>query len=67
MLNLIKAKLGPEHPNTLHVMNNVARAYQAVGRANEALPIFREAADVARRNLGMDHPKTQLFNINRRL
>ncbi len=38
--------LGPDHPNTLAVRNNLANAYQAAGRTTR------------RRILGPDHPDT---------
>ena len=36
-LALRKAKLGPEHPDTLSSMNNLAGSYAALGRHAEAL------------------------------
>ena len=37
-----QAKLGPEHPDTLTSMNNLALAYQAAGKLDLALPLFEE-------------------------
>ena len=37
-----QAKLGPEHPDTLTSMNNLAVAYQAAGKLDLALPLFEE-------------------------
>ena len=37
-----KAKLGPDHPDTLTSMNNLAAAYQAAGKMDKALPLFEE-------------------------
>ena len=36
MLALMKAKYGPEHPDTLAAMNNLATTYQAVDRTADA-------------------------------
>jgi tetratricopeptide (TPR) repeat protein len=38
------ARLGPDHPDTLTSMNNLAMAYRAAGRLDEALPLFEQAA-----------------------
>ena len=42
-LKLRKAKLGPDHPNTLTSMNNLAKGYHAAGKMDLALPLFLEA------------------------
>ena len=36
----MKAKLGPDHPDTLMTMNNLAMGYQAAG-SSTALPLSR--------------------------
>ena len=41
-LALQKAKLGPDHPDTLTSMNNLAVAYQAAGKLDRALPLLEE-------------------------
>ena len=38
-LALRKAKLGPDHPDTLSSMNNLAVSYAALGRQAEALKL----------------------------
>ena len=35
-----KAKLGPDHPDTLTSMNNLAMAYKATGKLDKALPLL---------------------------
>ena len=40
-LALRKAKLGPDHPDTLTSMNNLAVSYAALGRHAEALKLPR--------------------------
>jgi tetratricopeptide (TPR) repeat protein len=55
---LTKAKLGPEHPDTLDYMNNLAVAYQGAGRAEEALPLFEESFKLRKAKLGLQHPDT---------
>ena len=56
-LKLRKAKLGPDHPETLISMNNLADAYQAAGRLRR-LATFRRDAQGANAKLGPEHPIT---------
>ena len=42
---LRKAKLGPDHPDTLTSMNNLATGYQAAGKLDLALPLFEETLE----------------------
>ena len=57
-LKLQKAKLGPDHPDTLDSMNNLAMAYQAAGRLDEAIPLYEETLKLQKAKLGPDHPDT---------
>ena len=43
-LALEKAKLGPDHPDTLATMNNLATSYQDAGQLDRALPLLEETA-----------------------
>ena len=38
----MKAKLGPDHPDTLTSMNNLAVAYLDAGKLDLALPLLEE-------------------------
>ena len=51
-LKLRKAKLGPDHPDTLLSMNNLALAYQAAGKLDLALPLFEETLKLRKANSG---------------
>ncbi len=53
---------GPEHPNTLISMYNLASAYQALGKYAQAEALFRQNLDIRRRVLGPEHPDT-LFSM----
>ena len=53
-----KAKLGPDHPDTLTSMNNLAVGYQAAGKLDKALPLFEETLALRKAKLGPDHPDT---------
>jgi tetratricopeptide (TPR) repeat protein len=48
--------LGPDHPDTLASRNNLAAAYQAAGRAAEAIPLLERTLADSERILGPDHP-----------
>jgi hypothetical protein len=50
--------LGAEHPNTLTSGNNLASAYRAAGRLDEAIPLFEQILTDRRRLLGAEHPDT---------
>jgi tetratricopeptide (TPR) repeat protein len=54
----MKARLGPDHPNTLHILNNLASAYREVGKLPEAIALFERVRDARIAKLGPDHPDT---------
>src|SRR5262249_24959287 len=58
------AKLGPNHPDTLASMNNLALSYAALGRNAEALKLFEETLALHETKLGADHPRTLLILYN---
>ena len=50
--------LGPDHPHTLGSRNNLANAYQDVGRLDEAITLHKQTLDARTRTLGPNHPDT---------
>ncbi len=50
--------LGPDHPGTLTSRNNLAVAYQAAGRTEEAITMGEQVVAARERVLGPDHPDT---------
>jgi eukaryotic-like serine/threonine-protein kinase len=50
--------LGPEHPDTLRSMNNLAVAYRQAGRVVEAVPLHERDFKISAARLGPDHPDT---------
>ena len=50
--------LGADHPDTLTARNNLAAAYQAVGRIDEAVVLYEQNLPDMERVLGADHPNT---------
>jgi serine/threonine protein kinase/tetratricopeptide (TPR) repeat protein len=51
-------ELGPDHPDTLVSMNNLAGDYAALGRHADALQLHEETLALRRARLGPDHPDT---------
>jgi eukaryotic-like serine/threonine-protein kinase len=62
-LELFKAKVGPDHPDTLTSMNNLSAAYKAAGKPDLALPLYEETLKLRRAKLDPDHPDT-LISMN---
>ena len=50
--------LGPDHPSTLASRNNLAGAYQDVGRLDEAIALFEQNLEDSTRILGPHRPDT---------
>ena len=50
--------LGPDHPDTLTSMNNLANSYADLGRHAEALKLHEETLALQKAKLGPDHPDT---------
>ena len=53
-----QAKLGPDHPDTLTSMNDLAVSYRAAGRLADALALHEETLKRRQAKLGPDHPDT---------
>ena len=49
---------GPEHPDTLHSMNNLAASYRSLGGAEQAAKLVEETLEIGKRVLGPEHPDT---------
>ena len=57
-LDIQRRVLGPEHPDTLMSMNNLATVLEHEGHYAEAEKLDRETLDIKRRVLGPEHPDT---------
>jgi tetratricopeptide (TPR) repeat protein/tRNA A-37 threonylcarbamoyl transferase component Bud32 len=55
--------LGPDDPETLNSMHNLARAYEAAGQSDLALPLYEETLAKRTATLGPDHVDT-LHSMN---
>ncbi len=58
VLNVVRQVLGPEHPNTLITMSNLASSLHCQGKHAEAEQMQRELLDMRRRVLGAGHPES---------
>ena len=56
--------LGPDHPGTLASHSNLAYAYQAAGRLDDAIPLFEQNLTDFTRVLGPRHPNTLISRNN---
>ena len=63
-VGVIEDVLGPDHPVTLAVRNNLAGAYRSVGRFAEAIELFEQVLAEHERVLGPDHPYTLTVRNN---
>jgi hypothetical protein len=54
---------GPDHPDSLGSMNNLANSYAALGRHADALKLRKETLALRKARLGPDHPDT-LMSMN---
>jgi tetratricopeptide (TPR) repeat protein len=50
--------LGPSHPETLYIRDNLAAAYHNVGRTAEAIKLQEATLKLCEAKLGHDHPDT---------
>jgi tetratricopeptide (TPR) repeat protein len=55
---LYEQALGPEHPETLISLNNLAEMYRALGDYREALPLYQRVLAAREKSPGPDHPDT---------
>jgi tetratricopeptide (TPR) repeat protein len=53
-----KTRLGPDHPDTLTSMSNLAVAYEASGQLDMAVPLLEQTLGKQKTRLGPDHPDT---------
>ena len=57
-LDLTEKELGPEHPDTLTSMGNLARIYSEQGEYERAGELELKALDLSKKVLGSEHPDT---------
>ena len=59
-LEILRARLGPDHPDTANAHGNVGDALIRLGRSEEGLAELRTAIAVNLAALGPDHPRTTM-------
>ncbi len=64
LLPLSRKVLGPEHPETISAMHNLANYYQIAGRRDEALKLREEVLTLRRKVNGPEHPDTLKALVN---
>ena len=64
VLEIQRRILGPEHPETLHSMNNLAQDYDDQGKFATAESLYSQMLEIQRRVLGLEHPDTLMFMGN---
>ncbi len=64
VVELLRASLGPDHPDTLAAMNMVGVTYREMGRVAEAGSVFRETLERRQRVLGPEHADTLMSFSN---
>jgi tetratricopeptide (TPR) repeat protein len=62
-LAMCERVLGPEHPDTLNMINNLAALYWSQGKYEQAEPLIQRALEASERVLGPEHPDT-LYIVN---
>ncbi len=63
-LTLDATRLGPDHPDTLASRNNLAGAYETVGRVEQAIALYERTLADAERVLDQGHPFIATFQAN---
>lgn len=54
-----KRVLGPEHPDTLTSMANLAYTWKARGKLQDSLALMRRCSEVCNKVIGPNHPLTR--------
>ncbi len=57
-VRLMEARLGPEHPETLGAMDNLANDYRDVRCFDDAVALYEKTLAIRQRTLGRDHLET---------
>jgi hypothetical protein len=65
-LDIARRVLGPEHPDTVSLMINLAQNIQNQGRYSESEALNRAAVEINRRVLGPEHTYTISFSAGHR-
>jgi tetratricopeptide (TPR) repeat protein len=63
--DIVKQRLGEEHPDFAAILNNLAELYSTQGKYSEAEPLYLEVLSIDRQSLPENHPNiaTDLKNL----
>lgn len=61
---LSTTRLGTDHPDTAHVIQNLADSLARQGRLDEAAPLFKQSLALYRKLFGDEHPYTMMVLAN---
>ena len=61
---LFTRHLGPDHPDTLSSMHNLANSYASLGRLTDALKLHEVTLALVKAKFGRDHPNTLNSMLN---
>jgi tetratricopeptide (TPR) repeat protein len=64
VLEIRRRVLGPEHPDTLRSMGDLAAGYETYGKYAQAAMLNQKALEISHRVLGPEHPDTLLTMSN---
>ncbi len=64
VLDALRERLGPEHPDTLGATHDLARIFSRLERYEEAEQLFRTVLESASQTLGAAHPNTLKCSLN---
>jgi tetratricopeptide (TPR) repeat protein len=59
-LEVVRKRLGEEHPDVATSLNNLAGLYESQGKYEEAEPLFLSALAMSKRLLGEEHPNVAM-------
>ncbi|MEH1129561.1 FxSxx-COOH system tetratricopeptide repeat protein [Micromonospora sp. CPCC 206061] len=59
-----EAHLGADHPDVVASRNNLATAYESLGRLGDAIPLYEQSLDTSERLFGDDDPTTLVVRNN---
>ena len=63
-LQIREKALGPEHPDTVTSLNNLAALHQDMGAPAKAVPLYERVVKIKEKTPGPDHPDTAISLTN---
>lgn len=57
---MTEGALGPDHPDTVTMLNNLATTYRSLGEADKALPLQERAQKITQKAIDAGQPHSAL-------